>query len=725
MNTIITERLFAAFIQCRRKAYLTLVGTPGQGSELTRQQQQFLQDYQHKACEHFVYSHRGKNICLGPVPLSVLLAHQCELATNAIATDGDIEVQLDALLAVPSVVGAGWPGFVPVAFADQEKVIPEHKLWLALCAAVLRRHQSLEPPFGIIIHGARFKSSKVLVSKLITRSETALDALRLFRGMTKPPPVTLTRKCAECDFEASCRAAAIEKDDLSLLQGLKPKDIVKLGQKGIFSITQLSYTFRPRKKSRRSNPNTIRYNPSRQSLAIREKTIYVVGTPQVEMAGTPVYLDVEGVPDRDSYYLIGCRFQVAGSAEHRSFWANGREEEAMIWRDFVSTIAALPNARLFHYGRYETVFLRRMKARYADPGRNDPLLDQLIAGAQNILSVIYGRVYFPTYSNSLKDIAAFLGFRWSSPEVNGPYSLVLRRQWEATKSPEVKDTLIAYNADDCKALELVTGVVQRVITCDGRLPSATPVAGAIHVDALKPASPYNWGPIEFVSPDLDHINKCAYWDYQRDRVYVRSSTQLKRTASQKRRRKHRGVRVNKTFLPSRPWECPGCRSQRIGRNGRHSRLLYDLRFGAGSIKRWVTKYVIDHYKCSRCGISFASDKYEWTKHRYGLAVLAYVLHGIIELHIPQLKLAASMRRLFGYPLVQPVINGLKRRAAERYREAYEEIKQKLLAGQLVHADATHLSAKSGAGYVWVFTSMEEVIYLWSETPALLRSQTLL
>lgn len=112
---------------------------------------------------------------------------------------------------------------------------------------------------------------------------------------------------------------------------------------------------------------------------------------------------------------------------------------------------------------------------------------------------------------------------------------------------------------------------------------------------------------------------------------------------------------------------------------------------------------------------FPSDVYEWTRHRYGLQLLAYVIHNIIELHIPQFKLSGSMLKLFGYQLGQPTINGLKRRTAGLYQDAYEEIKYTLLHGKLIHADETHLSTKSSSGYVWVFTSMEEVVYLWSAT----------
>jgi hypothetical protein len=78
-----------------------------------------------------------------------------------------------------------------------------------------------------------------------------------------------------------------------------------------------------------------------------------------------------------------------------------------------------------------------------------------------------------------------------------------------------------------------------------------------------------------------------------------------------------------------------------------------------------------------------------------------------------MKLSGSMLKLFDYDIGQPTINRLKQRAAELYQGGYEEIKETLLLGKLIHADETHMSTKGTNGYVWVFTSMEEVIYLWS------------
>ena len=48
-----------------------------------------------------------------------------------------------------------------------------------------------------------------------------------------------------------------------------------------------------------------------------------------------------------------------------------------------------------------------------------------IKSSLNLLSVIFAQL-FPTYSNGLKDIAGWLGFKWSDPDPSGLHSIVWR-----------------------------------------------------------------------------------------------------------------------------------------------------------------------------------------------------------------------------------------------------------------------------------------------------------
>ena len=83
----------------------------------------------------------------------------------------------------------------------------------------------------------------------------------------------------------------------------------------------------------------------------------------MKIEGTPVYTDVEGLPDRDFYYLIGVRIKAGDSVVHHSLWADSPSDEGRIWREFLSKLVEVENPVLIHYGSFETVFLKRMSHR--------------------------------------------------------------------------------------------------------------------------------------------------------------------------------------------------------------------------------------------------------------------------------------------------------------------------------------------------------------------------
>ena len=78
---------------------------------------------------------------------------------------------------------------------------------------------------------------------------------------------------------------------------MNAKGTAKYASRGIFTVTELSYTFRPRRRPRRLRDKREKYHNSLKALAIREGKIHVVGKPELKLAGTPVYLDVESLPE--------------------------------------------------------------------------------------------------------------------------------------------------------------------------------------------------------------------------------------------------------------------------------------------------------------------------------------------------------------------------------------------------------------------------------------------
>ena len=209
---------------------------------------------------------------------------------------------------------------------------------------------------GKITHGDGHATLKVKLSSLAREVQKRIKDITVLLADNSPPDLVLNRHCSQCEFQARCRKQATEKNELSLLSGMSEKERKKLHGRGIFTVNQLSYTFRPRRRRRELRGKAEKFHHSLRALAIRENKIHTVDLLDPKLDGTPVYLDVEGLPDRDFYYLIGVRVGTGHCAVQHSFWADDEDGEKRIWNEFLAILMAIPDPRLVHYGSYETVF---------------------------------------------------------------------------------------------------------------------------------------------------------------------------------------------------------------------------------------------------------------------------------------------------------------------------------------------------------------------------------
>ena len=373
-----------------------------------------------------------------------------------VATSQNLEARIHAVERVPPEGRGQSAHLIPIRFVFTNKLGKDVKLLLAFDAFVLSEIIGREISVGKIIHGDDHSTLKVKTSSLAGEVRNRLDKIATLLSITSPPDLLLNRHCTECEFQACCRQKAIEKDDLSLLATMSEKERQKFRSKGIFTVTQLSYTFRPRRRPKRLGNKREKYHHSLKALAIREKKIHVIGNPELKIEGTPVYLDVECLPDRDFYYLIGVRIGNDESAVQHSLWADTAVDEGKIWREFLAILETIEKPVIVHYGSFEKTFWRRMAERYGKPPEHSKPANA-ISSAINLVSFFFAQIYFPTYSNHLKDIASWRGFSWSDCSLFGPNSIVCRTEWEKSGDPLKKQRLIAYNAEDSKALEITTG----------------------------------------------------------------------------------------------------------------------------------------------------------------------------------------------------------------------------------------------------------------------------
>jgi predicted RecB family nuclease len=177
--------------------------------------------------------------------------------------------------------------------------------------------------------------------------------------------------------------------------------------------------------------------------------VHIHGNPPLPDSRSRVYLDIEGLPDNQFYYLIGALVVSDGQETFHAFWADQKSDEPIIFTEFAETVCQLADFRVFHYGDYEAIVLRRIKARL--PEFHHPKINAVLKRATNVMSVIHPHIYFPTYSNGLKDIGSFLGYKRKHNGATGLQTIVWRKTWETNGHPDIK-AACRYNQDDCRTL---------------------------------------------------------------------------------------------------------------------------------------------------------------------------------------------------------------------------------------------------------------------------------
>jgi len=477
------------------------------------------------------------------------------------------------------------------------------------------------------------------------------------------------------------------------------KQIEKFHKKGVFSVDQLSYTYRNSKKSFR---DTYRFPWALKALAIRKGTTYIAEEPHFENTETEIFMDVEGLPQENFYYLIGIVIKQKSVITKYSFWADSIKQEENILSDFLSLIRKFDDATIYHYGTYEVTFLKKMAKRY--PQYVD-LIEPLFEKTINIHSYFKTDVFPPVHGNGLKNFAEFVGFKWSMENANGLRSVLWRKEWEVENLPSYKEQLIQYNLEDCLALEKVKVWLQQI-----PLSHSEDSKKAFNNTKDISKESRHYGNIKFELESLDIINKFSYFDYQRNKVFIRESNVIKKAVKQKQLT-HKN-RINKTvsLRSSIATKCPKCNSINLHRHGSHKRTIVDLKFTRSGIKRWVIQYIVPRTRCKDCGYVHTLKKFN-SNSKYGKNLVIWIVNQYFSYNLTGVHIANMAKELFdihfnsGWALKQIKVH------SQKYENTLTKIKEHILNGNLLHIDETRVSIQGDSQYIWVFTNIDSVFYI--------------
>jgi predicted RecB family nuclease len=717
MGGKITREVLESYLHCKTKAHLKLAGQQGTVSDYEVLLLARRQEVRQQAVAKILAKYPEAEVARGiPLTLAALQSGP-PFALDAILEDDLVSLRFDGLKRVDGPSKLGDLHYIPMLFHEGRRVGKEQRLLLELYGLLLSEVQGRLPAQGVVWSGRDCKSTRVRLGSDLRRAERLLIEVRDLAALGLPPRLILNDHCQVCEFRQPCYAQAVQEDSISLLRGIGEKEIKRYARKGIFTVTQLAHVFRPRRKSKRQVQKTHRHYHALQALAVRDRRIYVFGTPELPSSPVRIYLDLEGNPEEGYVYLIGM-IVVRGDSETRhSFWADGKEEEGRIFEEFLAEVGKYEDFVVFCYGGYERAFLKRMRKR----AKRKAAVDRVLRALVNTLSLIYSYIYFPTYTNGLKDVGVCLGCLWTDPDASGIQSVVWRTRWEETKGEEWMQRLTKYNLEDCAALKKVVEASYSIMqTIKQRLQSAEPpVSGASSdlsvssVEDLDIRTTGRWGKTNYLNPDFNYINRFAYSDYQRNKVYVRSSKVLKRNSSKKHDRPNLKLRINKRIEVASS-KCSVCKSDDltlVKRRNQRKRAL-DLSFTPGGIRRTVIQCRTSVYKCNCCGNTFIPERYmRLDIHFHNLKSWAMFLHVACRISLRTVRFIFI--ELFGVHISIDELLTIKKLMANFYKFTYNKIINNIISSNLAHCDETGVMIRRiGKGCVWVFANLEDVVFMY-------------
>lgn len=358
-------------------------------------------------------------------------------------------------------------------------------------------------------------------------------------------------------------------------------------------------------------------------------------------------MDVEGNPEEGVVYLIGMIVCNNDWEKRYSFWADSKDREPHIFEQLLGVVCQYDNPLIFCYGSYEKAFIKRMRR----PAKRKKPVDNVMDALINTLSIVYSHFYFPVYSNGLKAVAGYLGYSWSDKDASGVQSIAWRMQWERTRDDALKQKLVQYNQEDCAVLRKVTDFLRDAATGASPSPVPHPHALSAQHDAPGPqvvrvqeldklVNDRKWGRVNFVHSNFEFVNSCAYFDYQRQRVFVRTSRTIRKHRSRPGQHRNRKIRSSRRMVIT-AFKCPACRGTDLAKlekgvrpdvpRPRVKRAL-DLVITAGGMRRRIIECRAVAYHCTSCGHAFVPDRHRrLAKHFRGLmswAVYEHVAHQV-------------------------------------------------------------------------------------------------
>ena len=182
-----------------------------------------------------------------------------------------------------------------------------------------------------------------------------------------------------------------------------------------------------------------------------------------------IFFDIEVDPLRDHTYLHGFierQHQDNATEQFVGFFADQPTPEAE-QKAFAQSMAYLhdhAHSKIYYYSKYERTLYRKLQAKYPEVCTAEDI-EALFDPERAIdlyFDVVLKATEWPTRDYSIKSLAKYLGFLWRDTHPSGAASIEWFHRWVESWDLEIKQRILDYNEDDCRATRVLLDGIRRL-----------------------------------------------------------------------------------------------------------------------------------------------------------------------------------------------------------------------------------------------------------------------
>jgi predicted RecB family nuclease len=387
----------------------------------------------------------------------------------------------DILLKKPGQSSFGDWMYVPVNIELGKRPKQEYQVVAAFHAAVLATVQQTELETAWLILRGKETGYPVHLSRWTPQMKSILKEYVQTLETEEAPEVFISRqRCSLCPWYSHCYGVAQSQKHLSLLPGVTPVRYTQLQELEITTVESLAKTHPTQLEKLPGFDKKVAPKLVLQAQSILENRPFIIPDQQSQpkyivessavdtavcldpvmqaykkqeiltTAPVEIFFDIEAQPDLNLDYLLGVLVvdRQAKTEQFYSFLAETKEEEKLIWQQFLNLVWQYPDAPIYHFCVYEFDTVKRLAKLYNTPQSSvSPVLRRFV----DVYEILIQNVTLPVESYALKTIARWLGFKWRDTEASGAKCIYWYDQWLKTGDRTLLEIIQRYNEDDCRA----------------------------------------------------------------------------------------------------------------------------------------------------------------------------------------------------------------------------------------------------------------------------------